>query len=285
MIDVAALQSAFPELSNICGLPVTSGQKHVFAATHSIGKVALKIIKRGVADLPRTQREIEAVSKLQSKYVPSIILTGKRTVASDEVLFILEQFIEGSSYRQKLTEQPVQNLSSVLRLLLALLYACRDFESVRIVHRDIKPENLIIDLSGKLWVIDFGIARHLDQRSLTGDSPYHGVGTVGYAAPEQFQNIKADINIRADLFAVGTVAYEALAGYNPFLRGLHTVQAVIKRMESESIPLLQCQEDGSALLPKFIGSLMQRFPSRRPQSAKEALDWFEPIRRYYRVDG
>jgi eukaryotic-like serine/threonine-protein kinase len=285
MIDTVALHAAFPELSDICALPIRSGQKDVFAANHSTGKVALKIIKRGLADLPRTQREIEAVSKLQSSFVPSILFTGGRKVSNDDVLFIIEQFIEGTSYRQKLCGNPVQDLRSVLPLLLALLCACDDFERARIVHRDIKPENLIIDTNHKVWVVDFGIARHLDLQSLTGDSPYRGVGTVGYAAPEQFQNIKAQINVRADLFAVGTMIYEALAGHNPFLRGLHTVHAVIQRMETESVPLLECSEDTSGLLPKFLNSLMQRFPSRRPQSAKEALAWFEPIRQYYGISG
>lgn len=285
MPAVTALQSAFPELSNILSLPVRSGQKDVFVATLSTKKVALKIIKRGLGDLHRTQREIQAVAALQSKYVPSIILSGTRTVLNEDVLFIIEEFIEGSSYREKLNGERIQELPRVLRLLLGLLCACQDFERARIVHRDIKPENLIIDPEDRLWIIDFGIVRHLDLQSLTGDSPYGGVGTLGYAAPEQFQNVKAEINIRADLFSVGTVAYEALSGCNPFLRGLHTVQAVIRRMETESVPLLSCEQDSSGLLAKFINSLIQRFPSRRPQSAGEALKWFEPIRRHYRLDG
>jgi eukaryotic-like serine/threonine-protein kinase len=239
------------------------------------------LFKRGLADLARTQREIRAVSKLNSKYVPTIFDSGTRKILGDEVLFIIEEFVEGSSYRDRLIAQPIQDCRSVLRILFHLLLACCDFEREKIVHRDIKPENLILDPAQKLWIIDFGFARHLDLKSLTGDSPYGGVGTLGYAAPEQFQNIKAEINIRTDLFAVGTVAYEALTGSNPFRRGLNTPQAVLKRMETETMPLLNCPEDASGMLPKFVASLIQRFPSRRPQSSIEALAWFEPIRQYY----
>jgi serine/threonine protein kinase len=209
VIDVSAVQLAFPELSNVAELPVSSGQKFVLAATREGKRVALKLFKRGLADLARTQREIRAVSKLNSKYVPTIFDSGTRKILGDEVLFIIEEFVEGSSYRDRLIAQPIQDCRSVLRILFHLLLACCDFEREKIVHRDIKPENLILDPAQKLWIIDFGFARHLDLKSLTGDSPYGGVGTLGYAAPEQFQNIKAEINIRTDLFAVGTVVLQA----------------------------------------------------------------------------
>ena len=283
MIDVAAVQRAFPELENIIELPVNSGQKYVLSATRNTSPAALKLYKRGLADLPRIEREIRAVSKLNSTYVPRILDSGTREILGDQILFILEEFIHGNSYRDRLNAKPIQELRSVLQLLFHLLRACRDFEREKIVHRDIKPENLMLDPAEKLWVIDFGFARHLDLKSLTGDSPYGGVGTLAYAAPEQFQNIKAEINTRTDLFAVGTVVYEALAGFNPFREGLYSLQAVLKRMENETIPLLQCPNDTSGLLPHFIANLIQRFPSRRPQSATEALAWFDPIRTHYNL--
>jgi eukaryotic-like serine/threonine-protein kinase len=284
MFDLNVVESAFSELSAITQLPVSSGQKYVFSAMFAGKRVAFKLIKRGIADLARTQREIDAVAKLRSKYVPAIVLSGTRTVGREEVLFIIEEFVQGKAYREILIQQPKQEISSAIRLLFALLRACKDFELNNIVHRDIKPENLIIDLKGNVWVIDFGLARHLDLESLTPDSPYAGVGTVGYAAPEQFQNIKAEINVRADLFAIGTVVYEALAGYNPFKQGLHTVQAVLRRMETETIPSLDLPNDDSGMLAKFVGTLIQRYPSRRPQSATEALAWLEPISKHFKLE-
>src|ERR1044071_2345011 len=108
-----ALEAAFSELSNIVELPVRSGQKQVFSATYESKKVALKIIKRGVADLPRTQREIQAVATLRSKFVPQIITSGTRSVGGQEELFIVEQFIEGNSYREVLRDNPRRPLREV----------------------------------------------------------------------------------------------------------------------------------------------------------------------------
>ena len=245
---------------------------------HSGTLAVLKIVKRGLVDLARAEREIQAVQRLNSAYVPVIISSGLRRVVADDQVFILERYVEGVSYREKLRSQPVQNAKDVVDLISALLAACRDFEAAKIVHRDLKPENLIIGPDGKVWVIDFGIVRHLDLQSLTADGLYGGVGTLGYAAPEQFQNIKADINVRTDLFGLGVIAYESLAGYNPFLRNLHSPQAVIKRMETETMPALAIPGDTAGTLTAFIGALIQRFPSRRPQTAAEATQWFQAVK-------
>lgn len=276
-----ALQIAFPEVSDIRLIHTTSGQRYVFRVDYSGAPAILKIVKKGLIDLARVQREIEAVQRLNSAYVPQIISFGLRKVAADDQVFILERFIEGQSYREKLRALAIQNVRDVIILIDALLYACRDFEAAKIVHRDIKPDNLMIGNDGKIWIIDFGIVRHLDLQSLTADGLYGGIGTLGYAAPEQFQNIKADINVRADLFGLGVVAYEALAGFNPYLRGLHSSQAVIKRMETETIPIIAIPGDTSGVFGKFIASLIQRFPSRRPQTANEAIQWFEVVKQQY----
>jgi serine/threonine-protein kinase len=277
LIDLAAIRAAFFDLTDIKPLGDISGQKDVFGARQNNHRVCLKIVKRYSGGGDRTEREIEAVVKLASDYVPAIYQHGAKAIGGEDRHYIIEQFIEGQTYRNVLKSTPVQPLQNVLELANSLLHACAEFERASLVHRDIKPENLILDPTGKVWVIDFGLARHLDKTSLTLTGQHFGVGTLGYAAPEQFRNIKPEIDSRADLFSIGVVLYEALNGTHPFALWPPDPIKTIRKMESEDLPLLAISQDNDGKFGHFIGQLVQRFPSRRPQSAAEALEWFRPI--------
>jgi serine/threonine protein kinase len=214
MLNVSLIQAAFPEV-RISRVIADSGQKYVLQAAYGVRPVALKLIKPIGNSLERTRREIDAVSKLNLRYVPKIYSAGARSIGADTYLFLIEEFIQGRTFRALFHQVGRLPVVDVVGLIDELLSACLDFECARIVHRDLKPDNLMRDAFGKLWVIDFGLARHLDLSSLTADGAY-GVGTVGYMAPEQFRNLKAEINSRADLYAVGMIGYEALAGAHPY---------------------------------------------------------------------
>lgn len=273
---ISEIRRQFPQLSNIDPMRMSGGQKEVFRSFLNGESVALKLIKIYASDQERTEREIAAVTKLNSDYVPRVFDSGKCRIFGEERNFIIEQFIEGQTYRQILDSKPVQDLNDVLFLADQLLKACCDFEVAVLVHRDIKPGNLIIDAEGKLWIIDFGLVRHLDLPSVTPNGLFAGVGTPGYAAPEQFRNIKPQINIRADFFSIGVVLYEALNGYNPYFIPAANQLEIIRRVDQQNLPRLTITGDNGGF-SDFIHALTQRFPSRRPQSAAEAIDWFVQI--------
>ena len=277
MVDHQQLQMAFPKLTDIRALNVPGGQKQVFRARMATRELALKVIHKYEGDAARTEREIAAVAKLKSSYVPAIVDCGIKRIGDEDRYYIIEQFIDGQSYRNVLRQRPVRLLGECLELCRALLGACVDFENARLVHRDIKPENLMVGADGKLWVIDFGLARHLDLTSITVTQQQFGVGTWGYMAPEQFRNMKPHIDSRADLFSVGVVLYESAAGHHPYARAANDVLGLIRRMENEDLPSLTLTGDERGEFSDFIAQLTQRFPSRRPQSAAEAWGWFEPL--------
>jgi eukaryotic-like serine/threonine-protein kinase len=276
VIDVRTVAVEFPELSDIALLPSISGQKEVVRASYDSTPVVCKLVKEKATDDKRTQRELDAVKRIGGSYIPRILAAGQRNVAGQDRFYVIEEFIDGETYRDRLVRQPLQHLHDILTVGEALLLACADFEAVAIVHRDLKPENLIIDKREKLWVLDFGIARLLDLVSITPTGPF-GVGTPGYASPEQARNIKGEINARTDLFAVGIILYESLCGFNPLTSGLTDGQAILRRTETMDLPPLAITGDNGEL-SRFIATLAQRFPSRRPQTAREAVEWFRPIK-------
>ena len=198
MFGISDVERAFPELTNLKPLPGVTGQREVLSCALNNGeRVALKLFKKAKKAEDRLNREVAAIVKLGSKYVPLIHSFGIRPVAGNDKLFVVESWIDGDLYENTLKTQPNQPLIDALKFGRFLLNACRDFEQKDLVHRDIKPKNLMTDKSGKQWVIDFGIVRHLDLESVTETEQSFGLGTFGYGAPEQMRNIKAEINTMA----------------------------------------------------------------------------------------
>lgn len=275
MLDPAAVPIAFAELDSPTFL-AESGQKYVFRARKGRRDVVLKIFKAG-QEQERIDREIQAVAQLSCDYVPAVLESGQRTIDGKTWPFLVERFVAGESYRAVLQREPVQTLSEVLPLGEALLSACCDFEAQQMVHRDIKPENLIRGTDGKLWVIDFGIVRLLRLISATQTQQRFGLFTPGYGAPEQVRNLKPRIDIKADLFSVGVVLYEALHGANPYRAGKHNDLEVIQHVCNRDLPPLGLPDDSEGKLSELIAALTARFPSRRPQTAQEALRWWKEV--------
>jgi serine/threonine protein kinase len=281
VIDLAELSAQFPHLANIT--PVGSGgQKEVCRAELQGQQVALKLVLPIPGSEERTLREIQAIRQLSSACVPKVIESGERMLCGQKRHYIIEDFIDGQTYRTVLQrnqrQKRAQDFQQVLELAMVLLKAAADFERIHLVHRDIKPENIMIDQNGRIWILDFGIARHLNLSSLTPTGGF-GIGTIGYAPPEQYRNLKPEIDGRADLFAIGIVIHEALTGFHFYCQGANDALAVIHKMDRLDLPRLALAEDPTNEFADFIASLCQRFPSRRPSSAAEAVAWYEPIYR------
>ena len=162
-VDPTWLQQQFPNLKNIRPL-VDGGQKSVFTADHPIeGRIVLKLFHPG-ADVERTAREVEAVATINCPRVPRILETGTATSSTGDVIWFLEMLVEGQTLRSLLNQKQLSP-SEILRIALHTLEALYAAEHWRIVHRDVKPENIIISPEGSAWILDFGLARHLDKES------------------------------------------------------------------------------------------------------------------------
>ena len=252
------------------------GQKQVFSARHSDdGAVVIKIMHAN-SEIERIERELIAVRRINSGRVP-LIFDGGRIASSFGALFwFREQLVPGSTVRDLLSSGPLGPLP-LLRLALHVSEALVAAEAAHIVHRDVKPENIIQDINGDFWLIDFGIARHLDLDSLTATVSFFGNMTFGYAPIEQFRNFKRAIDSRADLFALGVTLHECATGSNFFRHGAGDYLEIIRRLEKNTLPRVLLPISSDIDFADLVACLTQREKVHRPQTALEAHEWIRDI--------
>lgn len=267
MRDFKELEETLSDLTQMA----RGGQKIVYSATHpTFGSVVLKLFFETGA---RSQREIDINSETSFDCVPKIYETGHVTYTGSDMLYIIEQRVDGEELRKRLVRGERFKLKEAVGFLKQGLVFIKQLEEKKIVHRDIKPENIIIAADGKVYFLDFGIARVLDVSSLTKTEAQIGPHTPGYAAPEQFNNLKSYIDSRADLFSIGVVTYECLSGNNPFSEGAIDSLDILQRTETITPVSFQIIGDTQQQFMGLLSSLMGKYPSRRPRNATQALSW------------
>ncbi|MGH7514979.1 MAG: protein kinase domain-containing protein [Gemmatimonadales bacterium] len=233
--------------------------------------VALKVLHLELAASlgpERFQREIRMAARLQHPHILSIHDSGE--VAGDAsnppILWFAMPFVEGESLRDRLKRERQLPLDDAVRIgreaADALEYAHRH----GIIHRDIKPENILLSGDHAL-VADFGIARALagtdSQLTETGTT----LGTPAYMSPEQAAGERT-IDHRSDIYSLGCVIYEALAGEPPFTGP--TAQAIIARRFTEAPrPLRQVRETVPAAIDAAVAKALAKSPADRFGSAAE----------------
>src|SRR5467141_1775283 len=197
--------------------------------------VAIKVLLDEIAaalGADRFLREIQIVAKLHHPHILPLYDSG----AAGDLLYYVMPYVEGESLRQRLdreTQLPLDDALAITRQVAgALAYA----HGHDVVHRDIKPENILLE-SGEAVVADFGIARAItatggDKLTQTG----FAIGTPLYMSPEQAAGGGA-IDGRSDLYSLGCVLYEMLAGHPPFFGG--TAQAILARHALDPVPPLR----------------------------------------------
>lgn len=274
MITIEQLKGKVQGLEEVKKFPAT-GQKQVYLVkTDQYGQVILKIVQNMDE---RIIREIDIVTQNNITNVPKIVFSDTIEVNGESYFYLLEEYVNGQNLKEVL-QNGAMKLSDSLNLLEYLLKVTVELEDLKVVHRDIKPENIIWSKDGNFHLIDFGIARNLNLSSLTLTHMAVGPHTPGYGAPELFQYNKANINSKADLFSIGVVVYQAIFGKHPFLTGREIdLNEVWYRTVTTTPTELLIEGDNDKQLIGFIQTLMQKHVSKRPPSAKKALEWFNIV--------
>jgi tRNA A-37 threonylcarbamoyl transferase component Bud32 len=238
--------------------------KAVDTATDSI--VAVKVLKPGLqtdpVTLERFRREVQIARRIGHPGVVAIY----DLVQSDEQIFMVMEYLSGPNLKQYLALHQPLRPPAVVALLTRLLELLRACHAQNVIHRDLKPQNVIVAEDGSLKVLDFGIAKMtaLGDLTQTGSAP---VGSPEYMAPELFAGGLADP--RTDLYAVGIMAFELLAGHPPF-RGASVAVLAQQHLEAP-VPSLTARRDIPEWLQQVVERLLAKRPFERYQTADEVL--------------
>jgi serine/threonine-protein kinase len=258
------------------------GMSRVFVAEDArLGRrVVVKVLHPDLAaglSAQRFEREVRLAARLQHPHVVPLLSAG----ALDGLPYYTMPYVEGESLRHRLSRDGALPVGDVLRLVRELADALAYAHGLGVVHRDLKPENILLS-AGHAMIADFGVAKALS--AATQASPGTGpdaampsattglgvaMGTPAYMAPEQVAGDPATDH-RADLYALGLIAYEALAGAHPFA-GRGPQAMFVAQLTEVPAPLVERRPDAPSAVSALVMGLIAKHPAERPRNAEEVV--------------
>lgn len=233
-------------------------------------EVAVKIMSPGYADdehmRERFRREAQRAARIKSHHVTRVFDYG---ITADGQPFIVMELLEGETLRERM-DRSRMSLADVAWLVVQTAKGLAAAHKLGLIHRDIKPDNLFVTNEGGqvfMKILDFGIARDLD--SVTFTTTGKVMGTPLYMSPEQFDAV--DMDLRADIWSLGVVTYEALTGRPPFLG--NTIPSIYMAIRSgEFLPPSTLRPELSKAVDRWMARALSRTPSERFPSAMQMAD-------------
>jgi serine/threonine-protein kinase len=237
--------------------------------------VALKVLKPQLAAALGTERflrEIAVTARLDHVHILPLLDSGE----ARGLLYYVMPYVEGESLRDRLDREKQLPLEDALEIAREVADALGYAQSQGIVHRDIKPENILLG-GGHARVADFGIARAVraaGDASLTETGL--AVGTPAYMSPEQASG-EREVDPRADVYSLGCILYEMLAGQPPYTGA--TFEAILARKALEPVPSLRVVRNTVPLaIEQAVAKALARVPADRFASARQFAEALESAR-------
>jgi serine/threonine-protein kinase len=191
----------------------SGGMGSVYRALGPDGEVvALKLVRPEMAANEqlrrRFKREAQAAARVDNKHVVPVLDSGEY----EGTPYMAQQMINGGTLAERIDETGHLELERAVRVGLQVASGLDAMHSAGMIHRDLKPANILLDLDGCAYVADFGLVKEKDASVLT--RPGQALGTLDYMSPEQIRAV--DVTQAADIYSLGCVLYECIAGAPPF---------------------------------------------------------------------
>ncbi|MCK5378097.1 MAG: serine/threonine protein kinase, partial [Acidobacteria bacterium] len=233
----------------------------------------------------RFEREAKVLASLEHPNIAAVYGFHE----DNGVHFIAMELVEGETLASSIADEGLP-LDRLLEIGIPFAEAVAFAHKKGVIHRDLKPTNIMLDPSGRIRILDFGVAALLQAESdvdgedltvdaLTTDGDV--VGTVAYMAPEQLEGRSADA--RADLFSIGVVLYELATGKRPF-RGNSTAGVASSILRDDPVSLREVRPDLPADLARVIRRCLEKNAERRIQTATDIRNELEDLREGIRTD-
>jgi len=228
--------------------------------------VAIKVFRSDLGDASgaeRFQREIRLLARLQHPHILPLYDSG----TTGETSYFVSPFVEGETLHERLKREHQLPIDEAVRLTIEVADALDYAHTHDVIHRDIKPEN-ILQQDGHAVVADFGIARAM--RRTVGEwvtAAGMSVGSPPYMSPEQASG-EHQLDGRTDIYSLGCVLYEMLAGRPPFTgRSAHMI--IVARLSSNATPVNEARAEVPARLSAALSKALERAPGDRFATAGE----------------
>ncbi len=226
--------------------------------------VAVKVIRAELAGnsdiLTRFKQELVLARKVTHKNVIRIFDLGRVS----GLRYITMEYIDGQDLRSYIKKKGKLSHTECVEIMQQVCLALEAAHNEKVVHRDLKPQNIMLDAQGKVFVMDFGIARSVGSEGLTMTGGY--VGTPGYMSPEQVKG--EEIDGRSDLFTMGIILYELLTNQMPY-----SAETVQRSMYKRTVERPDAVTSVDPTIPKYLSEVVAKCleidPLKRYQTAQE----------------
>lgn len=232
--------------------------------------IALKVIRPELAGNPailqRFKQELILARHITHKNVVRIYDLGE----ADGIKFITMEYVDGEDLRSLLKHHGKFSPGEAVRIVEQVCRALEAAHAEGVIHRDLKPQNVMRDGQGRIVVMDFGLARSLEEPGMTQTGAL--VGTLEYMSPEQA--LGATLDQRSDLFAVGLIFFELLTGRVPY-KADTALASLMKRTQERAVPASDIDNSVPKSLSVIVSRCLERDPAHRYQNAHDLLQHLE----------